>query len=380
MNKLNILFLTSWYPNKKAPTLGNFVQRHAEAVSNQHNVFVLFTTSLPNLKQDFLIESKEHKNLTEVIVYYKKPITKIEKALWVFKALHVGFNKITKSNNIDLVHLNVIRPLGFFALYLKKFKKLKYIITEHWTGFLPENNFFEKLSFFEKQLIKSVAKSAEKICPVSENLGQKMELKGLSNLYFPIPNVVDFDLFHANEKRGNYFLHVSHLKQEHKNIFGILEAFATFSEGKKDVFLKIVGDENLEHAKNKAKILGIESKIDLIGKQSSKEIALLMQSCLAFILFSNYENLPCVLEEAQACGARIISTKVGGIAEHFPHDNENVFLLNAKDVKALESGLHHFYKTEDSFQQKENRSKIAQEKFSTIAVANQYNTIYQSVV
>jgi hypothetical protein len=32
-NKLNILFLSGWYPNRVLPTLGNFVQKHAEAVA-----------------------------------------------------------------------------------------------------------------------------------------------------------------------------------------------------------------------------------------------------------------------------------------------------------------------------------------------------------
>ena len=77
MKKLNILFLSSWYPNKKSPTLGNFVQRHAKAVATQHNVFVLFATSLPDLKKPFSIEKNQEGNLTEVIVYYKNPLTKI---------------------------------------------------------------------------------------------------------------------------------------------------------------------------------------------------------------------------------------------------------------------------------------------------------------
>lgn len=380
MKKLNILFLSSWYPNEKSPTLGNFVQRHAQAVATQHNIFVLFATSLPDLKKPFSIEKNQEGNLTEVIVYYKNPLTKIEKLLFVYKALQLGFNEISKTCKLDLVHLNVIRPLGFFALYLKWFYNLKYIITEHWTGFLPENNYFETLGLFERKLIQITGKKAEKICPVSDNLGQNMGLKGLANYYVSIPNVVDFEVFHPQEITRNYFLHVSHLKQNHKNIFGILEAFEKFARERKDVQLKIVGDEEILHVQEKIKSLGIEGKVEILGAQQSEDIAKLMQGCLAFILFSNYENLPCVLEEAQACGSRIISTNVGGIEEHFKHDKENVFLLKPNDVDKLAEGLEIFYQKPYSFENKKLRSEMARQKFSVEAIASQYNLVYQTVV
>mgnify|MGYP000892556758 CR=1 FL=1 len=124
-------------------------------------------------------------------------------------------------------------------------------------------------------------------------------------------------------------------KQNHKNIFGTLEAFEKFTRDRKDVKLKIVGDEETQHVVEKIKSLGIETKVEILGAQQSEDIAKLMQGCLAFILFSNYENLPCVLEEAQACGSRIISTNVGGIEEHFKHDEENVFLLKPNEVDKL---------------------------------------------
>ncbi|MBL4670123.1 MAG: hypothetical protein JKY30_12790 [Flavobacteriales bacterium] len=45
-NKLNILFLASWYPNSKSTLAGNFIQQHAIAVSKHVNVAVIHTVAI----------------------------------------------------------------------------------------------------------------------------------------------------------------------------------------------------------------------------------------------------------------------------------------------------------------------------------------------
>jgi len=39
--KINVLFVSSWYPTRDKPTAGNFVQKHAEAVALYASVDVL---------------------------------------------------------------------------------------------------------------------------------------------------------------------------------------------------------------------------------------------------------------------------------------------------------------------------------------------------
>ena len=47
---LHILFLCGWYPSKVLPKNGDFIKRHAEAVSSQHVVSILHIVS----KEDVL--------------------------------------------------------------------------------------------------------------------------------------------------------------------------------------------------------------------------------------------------------------------------------------------------------------------------------------
>ena len=55
MQKPNVLFISSWYPSKEHPTLGNFVQRHAEAINPFVNLFVVYVTSSSTIDKEFEI-------------------------------------------------------------------------------------------------------------------------------------------------------------------------------------------------------------------------------------------------------------------------------------------------------------------------------------
>ena len=57
--KLNVLFLCSWYPNRDNPTLGNFVQKHAEAANRENNITILSIISSPNVKSTEFISKDE---------------------------------------------------------------------------------------------------------------------------------------------------------------------------------------------------------------------------------------------------------------------------------------------------------------------------------
>ena len=58
-----------------------------------------------------------------------------------------------------------------------------------------------------------------------------------------------------------------------------------------------------------------------------------MQQSDAFLLFSRFENQPCVVLESLCCGLPVISTKVGGIGELI--DESNGILIESGDVNGL---------------------------------------------
>jgi len=70
---LTSLFVSSWYPNRTNPTLGNFVQKHAEASALKNKVIVLAIFPDPSIHTVEITE-KTKGNLTEIIVYFPKKV------------------------------------------------------------------------------------------------------------------------------------------------------------------------------------------------------------------------------------------------------------------------------------------------------------------
>ena len=79
------------------------------------------------------------------------------------------------------------------------------------------------------------------------------------------------------------------------------------------------------------------------------EVASCIQNASALLLFSRFENLPCVILEALCCGLPVISSRVGGVAEVI--DKENGILVESENIQELVNAMqcmidnyHHFDK------------------------------------
>jgi glycosyltransferase involved in cell wall biosynthesis len=252
------------------------------------------------------------------------------------------------------------------------------IISEHWTGYHQAERGTQPLHV--KVLSNLVASSAEFIAPVSDDLGNAMRRFGLRSEYITVPNVVDTDIFILKKKESKplRFLHVSSLYEDQKNITGILRAWKSASDEFSDIHLTIGGDGPWEEVRKHARDLNInEGSIAFFGEKPWEEIAHLMQESHVLLLFSNYENLPCVIVEAMASGMHIISTKVGGISEHISSDIG--ILIEKGNETELIAAIRKFH-NEYPFSNEEHLRKIAEQKFSMESVAAQFDAIYQKAI
>ncbi len=379
--QLNILFLASWYPNKIEPQNGNFIQRHAEAVALNCRVAVLHVLSIKGHK-DFEIEANWNNNVFEVVVYFDKtssyfPIRKIRRYL---KAQEKGYDFIVKEmGKIDLVHLNVFFPAGIFALRLKRRKQIPFVITEHWTAFLKINPY--KFNWFENYFIKEIGKEASMICPVSEDLRNAINDFGIDGPFQVIPNVVDTMLFKNNPKRNASvikILHVSTLYDQHKNVSGFLNVIKKLQSDRSDFKVTLAGNKFGDlHFKNLERLEIKDGLVDILEEIPIAAIAELMQEHHIFVLFSNYENLPCVISEAHASGMVVIATDVGGVREMI--DDKNGALIPAKDETALYQELQKAMNKLANYDSIQIRDK-AVKRYSYQSVGDQYLKLYQSVL
>jgi hypothetical protein len=73
--KKHIMLISSWYPNRLDPYNGDFVQRHAIAISQLNKVSVVHVEGDPNIKEWQLETNQINDNLLEHIYYFPKSNT-----------------------------------------------------------------------------------------------------------------------------------------------------------------------------------------------------------------------------------------------------------------------------------------------------------------
>ncbi len=347
---IRILFLSAWYPSKEDSMLGLFVERHARAVSKKCDVAVLYiqqciTHSNEKYKTDILKDN----NFTQVIVYYNDFLYNIPifsgfiKLFRFCKAYIIGFSAIKKHfGNYDLIHVNILTRTAVVAYLNKIFSGKPYIITEHWSRYMPVVNTYSGV--LRKWITKLVVKKASAITTVTNNLKNAMIGHKLNNKNFQVvPNVVDTNFFIYSKKSKKSkieILHVSCFEDKSKNISGILRVLKRLSEKRNDFICRMVGDGVDKKTLEKyAEELGILNKcVFFEGLKTGKELVEIYTDADFMLMFSNYETMSVVIAEAFSAGLPVVSTNVGGITEIVSEDKG--ILVDSKDELALENAIN----------------------------------------
>lgn len=377
-NKINVLFVTSWYPTKVKPTDGNFVQKHAEAVSLYANVDVLHVAFDRSLKKNFEYLKENRNTLTTHIIYLSYPGISFIKFIKYIRAYFYGYKQIYgKSGKPHVIHANILIPVGFIAFLLHLAKKIPYVITEHWTAYHPEDptRIGKKLFWY-----KCFAKKSSRIIPVTGHLKIAMQSSGMRGHYSVVPNVVNTTLFSPGSHRVEavkHIIHVSSLLDIQKNFSGILLALSALVDKRKDFVLDVVSDGDFAQYDPKIKKLNIADKVVFHGKKSTEDVAQVLKGGDFLLLFSNYENFPCVIAEAMACGLPVLSSDVGGIAEYI--NETNGILTEAQNIDALIAQLDKMLDKCRSYDKSLIR-EYAEKHFSYEVIGKQFLEIYKEVL
>ena len=373
--KLHVLFLSSWFPSKTHPTLGNFVQRHAEAVALFANITVLYLSKNSHTNT-FEIEDEVEGNVRIVRVYYKSNGLFYRNRIQALKKgiAHINFNQ----NKPDIVQLNMVWPEGWQALFIQRKWKIPFVISDNWTGYHPNER--SPLPFHIKSYMRFIANKSKLLLPVTLQLEKAMRTLGFNRHSVIVPNVVNTAYFKIEKKNlVHTYVHLSHLDNDHKNIEGILSVWKIFSDQTEDVILELGGDGDIQHWKTRSLEMGIRSSsITFFEALNQEEVAQKMNASHTFVLFSNYENLPLVMIEAMASGMNVIATRVGGIAEHMGFCKWNK-LIDAKNDAQLLYALNESHSEMNEIN-REEISEYATNHFSFESVGKQFIHAYEQAL
>jgi glycosyltransferase involved in cell wall biosynthesis len=383
-----ILFLARWYPDRYDPMMGLFIKRHAEVAAGFANVAVLYLRAAPDKPFGFSIEQKNENDVITNEVYYGTKsalplfISKLVAGYMFVAAFRKGYSFITDTwGRPEIVHVNVLTRLGMFALYLRWFKGIKYVITEHWSRYLPITDTYK--GQVRKFFTKVVVSNAEAVSTVSQNLANAMQSHGLRNdHYMVLPNVVDSEAYlpltGRMVKDKIRFIHISCFEDRSKNISGMLQVISKLALLRDDFECSLIGEGiDLEKMKSYAASLGLKAPLlKFTGLLENENLIDAYQNADFMVMFSNYENMPVVISESFSCGLPVVATSVGGIPEYINQSNGR--LIAAGDELGLQEAILFMLDHHSDF----NKTQIRQyaiETFGKIAVSQKLQELYSHI-
>jgi len=383
---MQILWLASWYPNPYEPVNGDFIQRHALAVSKLIPVDVIHVVQVgKDLRtREGYIHTREN-NFRELI--YSFPFRKwgigfIDKIRFNIKYRffyrNLLFKYASQYGKPQLIHVHVPLKAGLVAREMCDHWHIPYIVSEQASHYErgAKDNFFKRSRFFKHNTAK-VLKDAALVTNVSATIGKTIEdlfqLKKVETIH----NVVDTNFFNYQPGSNNVFtwVHVSSLAHQ-KNPEGIIEAFYELNKISANWQLKIVGPVT-DELKVLVQQKNLSQQIIFTGEVVYKEVAMHLQAANAFILFSRHENFPCVIAEALCCGLPVVSSNTGGIAEAVNEtngilvENENIFQLTSSLLRMMERYSDY---------NRESISANAIKLYNMETIAEQFVDVYKNIL
>ena len=400
---MRILFTTAWYPNRKDAGDGVFIQKHARAVARLNDVAVLMVqtdVSVRGLTIEVCPTESTDKSLHEVLVYVPKTrfeiplITGLVRLFWLMMGYIKGYRFIKKNywqgERPEVCHVNVLTRAAGLPWLLLKLHHIPYIITEHWSRYAREGAYPD--STMQLRLGRQFVKDASYVCPVSLNLEQNMKKWGLDNRHYTrIGNVVDTDTFVVPERNVKSdkvtFVHVSWMRDDSKNISGILRTAARLKEQQKDFHIDFIGEGNDKpKLMELSKELGLDETVSFLPAMTGHDLAEALQKHDALLMFSNFENQPVSVLEALACGLPVIATKVGTIPAMLAQ-NRGITVAPGDETQ-LQEVMAAFITTRSRMTdvQRADRTLALQrhqyvaERHSPEVIAQQFDVLYRSAV
>ena len=384
----NILWLAGWYPNTLSPFDGDFIQRHARAVATINNITVLYIKK--DEKQIITADIKkvvtQIGNLTEIIIYYHPLTTGIKflDRLLSGKKYNSIYRKtlkrlIEEKGVPELVHVHVALNVILQAVWLKKKYSIPLLISEHWTGYLPESKpNLDNYNHIYKRWLQKMFKEADALTVVSKVLGDAIQ-NSFKIRYQVIPNVVDTNIFYPVQKQDSSitkFIHVSLLNYQ-KNPHDIIEAFYLVKKQGYNFQLTIYGPGNIK-LKQQVNDKDLQEEISFKKEVPQNILAKDMQQSDALILYSRYETFGCVVIEANACGIPVIVSDIPVFREYLVENMTSIF-AESNNHSALAEKIIYFINNRDIFYATEI-ANYTKNIFSYEAVAQQFAAVYKKII
>ena len=374
---MRVLITPEWYPDDDRPFFGNFCREQARAVGDVHDVVVLAWRADQSVRFPFRIdERREQGILTFRLRFGHTRLPKVDGLLKLAGCIVVLLRLRRRGWRPDVIHAHEY-VAGAPALLLGRLLRVPVVVSEHYSGFalglVPDA---------ERRRARSVFERAAAVCPVSGDLARRLQQLAPAARVEAVPNVVDADVFRParTETRGTNgslrLVTVGALVdvKDHRRLIEAMPALLQ----RRAVTLDVVGDGPLlGELEELARSLGVDDSVRFLGRRAKDAVAEALRGSDVFVLPSRWENMPCALLEALACGLPAVASRVGGVPEVVDESNGVVF--EAGSAQALADGVETVAARLDRY----DREKIAdavRARYGYPAIGRRWSEVYGRAV
>jgi glycosyltransferase involved in cell wall biosynthesis len=121
----------------------------------------------------------------------------------------------------------------------------------------------------------------------------------------------------------------------------------------------------------------LNSHITITGNIPYAQVAEQVRTANLMVLFSRYENLPCVILESLCAGIPVIASDVGGIREVL--NNTNGILVQPENETELENAIRYMLGNLHKYDPKAI-AEHAKAAFSFAAIGKKFHDFYKEIL
>jgi L-malate glycosyltransferase len=381
---MHVVFLPKYYSGRRDPQVGEFIKRHAQAVSEHAQVSVVSILKDALMVGNYQDEVSEEDGVWTLRAYYK-PMEK-GSALWrtpvnllrYWRAARLAWDRFIKERGQpQLVHVHVLTRPSLLALRARRRSAIPFLITEHSSEFLDGR--WQLRSFAHKAFMRSVFRRSLATTVVSDRLGKSLQSLGLVDQFEVVPNVLPLERnFVAAKGSGQHAIVVADLIDGVKNISGVLEAMALLRNTLPELRLVIVGGGADERKlREMVYAFNLGERITFTGQLGPIDTLAHIANSGFLIVNSRFETFSVVTGEALMLGKPVIATRCGG-PEAFI-DERNGYLIPRDNTAALAEAIKDMVAHHQRFDPQVIRDTV-DERYSQAVVGRQFFTIYERVL